>query len=393
MMQFVQTQKGIIQKIIVTLTCIILLSTGLVLPATAADLQGSALEVVSINGIVLGQTVRGESAQMPTEAAIYQQAQPQPDKAWESFPDQHSVALDKEWNIAFSSDIHQEEVKYISLTKNNQLTPGSWILKGQMLTSTGFERYEADSIYKLTILLRNGNGYYLYFDTFNENAAQGQLQFRMQTPHFLFYTTEQDVEILPELATALETNFARVQTDLHTQMNGQQRIEIYPNQESYLQASSMYGWSAACATGGTVQANSLKTLQCSFDTYVNTLTHEITHNVEASLNAASTLPHWLNEGVACFEGKTNNNYATIARYVRQAPVPTFDELESNYYRWPELGGYELSYSIVEYYVQTYGYEKLHALISDYDCFAEITGITLEQFQATWLQAIQAKYVQ
>ncbi|MDR3287855.1 MAG: cell wall-binding repeat-containing protein [Peptococcaceae bacterium] len=313
---------------------------------------------------------------------------------WTPFPDQRQVSLNAPWTVSFSADVHLRDFSYIVLTKSNQVIPVELTVEQNILTLTitDAQNYTANATYKLTILLKNGQGYYVYFDTYTGNSP-ASLKYQLQSPHFVFYSSDQDQSILQALAATLESNYTQIQADLHFRLEGLQRINIYPDQESYLAASGIYDWSAACSFIGAIQALSPRVLRYSFDDFAATLTHEATHNINARLNiiTATTLPHWLDEGVACFESKTNSRPETISKYARKAAIPTFDQLENNYDVWPDLGGYELSYTIIEYFIQTYGYDKLSAVLRNYNNFEEITGVSLAVFEANWRSAVKAKY--
>lgn len=57
----------------------------------------------------------------------------------------------------------------------------------------------------------------------------------------------------------------------------------------------------------------------------------------------------------------------------------------------ELDGYALSYTIVEYMISEYGYDKLIDLIkSPYD-FDEIFSITIEEFEKEWKEYLIKNY--
>ncbi|UCD64066.1 MAG: hypothetical protein JSW34_01145, partial [Candidatus Zixiibacteriota bacterium] len=70
--------------------------------------------------------------------------------------------------------------------------------------------------------------------------------------------------------------------------------------------------------------------------------------------------------------------------------PTLLDLEGDF---PGLNGYQFSYTIIEYAVHEFGMDAVVALIlapNDFEAaFGE--GVTMEQFEAGWMQFLRDRY--
>ena len=92
---------------------------------------------------------------------------------------------------------------------------------------------------------------------------------------------------------------------------------------------------------------------------------------------------WLNEGIAVYEsGQMNDNMKKfITDKVIKNDIPSLKSLNENFDL--HKGSYPFSYTIVEYVIKTYGYEKLNLIIKKPDNIENILGISSDEFEEVW----------
>ena len=108
-------------------------------------------------------------------------------------------------------------------------------------------------------------------------------------------------------------------------------------------------------------------------------------------------PRWLNEGIACFEAKDNDeNWIrnTVKDGLVSDMIPTFKDLDTgdDFETFFKRNGYQYSYTIVESIINEFGYDKLYRLIKSPDNFVDIFNITEVQIQDKWAEYIKKNYL-
>lgn len=96
------------------------------------------------------------------------------------------------------------------------------------------------------------------------------------------------------------------------------------------------------------------------------------------------IPKWLDEGIASYIGQ-DNNLSWIEKTVKDLKPPNLDELNTgdDYERFFQRGGYQFSYTIVEFIVSAYGYDKLLRLIHFPEDFEGSIGLSKTDFEKRW----------
>ena len=132
-----------------------------------------------------------------------------------------------------------------------------------------------------------------------------------------------------------------------------------------------------------------------FDNVLNTAVHEFVHIIVNKINRDT--PRWLNEGIACYEAKDNNESwirNTVMNGLINNTIPTFKDLDTgeDFETFFKRNGYQYSYTIVESIIEEFGYDKLYNLIQSPHNFVGILGITEHQLQNKWVQYIKKNYL-
>ena len=132
-----------------------------------------------------------------------------------------------------------------------------------------------------------------------------------------------------------------------------------------------------------------------FDNVLNTAIHEFVHIIVNKINDAT--PRWLNEGIASYEAKDNNEgwiRKTIKDGLLNNIIPTFKDLDTgeDFETFFKRDGYQYSYTIVESIIENFGYDKLYSLIKSPNNFVDTLGITESEFQDNWIKYIKENYL-
>ncbi|MNI76823.1 hypothetical protein D3C73_1330760 [compost metagenome] len=133
-----------------------------------------------------------------------------------------------------------------------------------------------------------------------------------------------------------------------------------------------------------------------FDNVLKTAVHEFVHIIVNKIN--KDIPRWLNEGIACFEAKDNNDdwiKETVQKGLINNKVPTFKDLDTgdDFSTFFDRDGYQYSYTIIESIVEEFGYDKLRSLIKYPNEFKRIFIINEKQLQDKWINFIKKNYLE
>jgi hypothetical protein len=131
--------------------------------------------------------------------------------------------------------------------------------------------------------------------------------------------------------------------------------------------------------------------------------HELSHVVldQATHNPYGDLPQWLNEGLAMYaEGPLETSYsAPLAQAASQGKLISIKSISGNFPTDSAAANlsYAESYSIVKYLLDTYGRDKMAALLqtfkggSTYDAaLKKVYGMNTQELDTTWQATLGAK---
>lgn len=228
----------------------------------------------------------------------------------------------------------------------------------------------------------------------NGVAKKSGLDMQLETKHFKFYSKKKNSYCINDLSKTLEENYSRITTDLQENLKGKINIYIYSDLTTYHKAIKLPdapSWLIGTASSNnTIQmVDPANIYDRNYDASKKVIVHEFTHVVEANLTTSKTgIPKWLNEGTAEFEAKQGSQFKQALEKAKSSnKFPTLKDLETDSYTFGNKGGYQFSYSIVDYIVKTYGQNKLVALIKSPSDFEKILGVSKDDFQKKWVNSI------
>lgn len=225
----------------------------------------------------------------------------------------------------------------------------------------------------------------------NNSTEKNNIVLQLESSHFKFYSKKQDKGCLKDLSNELENNYKRVTNDLHTSLDEKINVYIYSDLKSYheiINQPDAPNW----VVGNSNPPDTIYMVNpskagsgYSYSDFMKVIVHEFTHIVTAKINPnISSIPRWLTDGIAVYEAKQDDNVnQVISRAKSINKFPKLKDLE-NPFTFGDDCGYQYSYSIVDYIIKTYGYDKLIALIKSPADFEKILGITEDNFQKKWI---------
>lgn len=226
-----------------------------------------------------------------------------------------------------------------------------------------------------------------------------KLNLSVETKYFILYFTEKDSKCIDEVIQALENNYNRISINLEQKLESKLIIEIYYNHKSLHAALGLNDapdWIRGGLGDGKIKiASPLNPPPGSnFENVVNTAIHEFVHILVNKIN--NNTPRWLNEGIACYEAKDNNEKwirQTVIEGLSKGNIPTFEALDTgdDFEAFFTLNGYQYSYTMVEGIVNLFGYDKLRKLVKSPNKFDEIFNVSESELYKKYVDFIKINY--
>ena len=228
-----------------------------------------------------------------------------------------------------------------------------------------------------------------------------KLNLRKETQHFVIYHTEIDKTCIDKVSNVLEAKYNIITTNLNQQLHEKLTFEIHPDLNQLhiaLGFPNAPDWirGGLCAAGKIIIASPLNPPPGSkFDNVLNTAVHEFVHIIVNKINKDT--PRWLNEGIASYEAKDNNENwikETVKNGLLNNVLPTFKDLDTgdDFETFFKRSGYQYSYTIVESIIEDFGYYQLYNLINSPNNFESVFCMTENQFYDNWIEYIKKNYL-
>lgn len=234
-------------------------------------------------------------------------------------------------------------------------------------------------------------------DNINEDY---NLKLSKETEQFIIYYNKSEMICIDKVASILEDSYNRITNKFNKKLEEKLIIEIYSEHTQLLKALGFPNapkWvRGGNRVGKILIASPLDPpYGTDFNGVINTVVHEFVHTIVNKIN--SDIPRWLNEGIASYEAKDNNEdwiRRTIVNGLQDNNIPTFRELDTgdDFELFFNRDGYQYSYTIVELIVEEFGYEKLNDFIQSPDRYMDVFGLTKIQMQKKWITFIREKYL-
>jgi hypothetical protein len=223
------------------------------------------------------------------------------------------------------------------------------------------------------------------------------LEKQKKTQHFIFYSNDKDAECLEDLSKELESNFKVITSKLKVNIKDDINVLVYPDIESFHIA--MNDANASDSVVGTGWGREIKIVSPlnpgtvhKYDSVKKILVHEFNHVVISNINSnLNEIPAWLNEGIATYEAKQMSDKikAFIKQKVSENKIPTFVELTKGLSN-PD-GSHIFSYTIVEFLVYNFGYDKIIDILKSPENIEKVLRISIFEFEKQWITYMKENY--
>ncbi|MGG4396960.1 hypothetical protein ABEX25_21890 [Paenibacillus thiaminolyticus] len=211
-------------------------------------------------------------------------------------------------------------------------------------------------------------------------------QKQLETEHFMVYNSKAHYAEAEQLANRLERNYGRVTEALQVEPSTKTKVIVFPSQLHFIYSLGQFSnfWSLGVFNEDTLFILSPKNRPAMYNSSVHEFIHIILSHID------SKRPTWLEEGVANYFGKTDlNALKVLPPLISSGQIPSFDEIDGPAFVYRH--GYPYSYTIVEFLVIEYGYEKLNDFIRHPEDYKRIFGVSKSELQALWVKYLKGNY--
>ncbi len=205
-----------------------------------------------------------------------------------------------------------------------------------------------------------------------------------------------------ELLAAAEAALARMQRQLGAALPGGAQIFIYADTQA-LQEAVLFepGWTGGLAFGD-YDVVLLGVGPNELDWGLEAIAHEMTHLAVGELVDAcySSLPTWLSEGLAVYAegGLDADSQAALQEAIANDELYSVRSLSDGFTEHPGRASlsYAQSYSLVAFLIDTYGPEKMVALLQAFDqgyrydhALEKVYGFDADSLETAWRESVGA----
>lgn len=227
---------------------------------------------------------------------------------------------------------------------------------------------------------------------------------RSSSEHFRYYCTLRDTQVIDTISQLLESNLARVCALYSFSIDDTIDVRIYPDFETF---HNSVEWPTedvpATLVGQCVDANEIKIISPlsaepinSYGEILLVAVHESMHafhfHIYENTSGVAYPPQWLFEGFASFEANILPNPDIIRQSITDNDLPLIEQYEDSDF-FVENYGYHFCYTIFEFLVSEYGYQKVSTLLRYPTLIAYALGadITIETLNAGWHEFLIENY--
>lgn len=231
-----------------------------------------------------------------------------------------------------------------------------------------------------------------------KKEAIPSLNLEFTSENFNFYSKKQDAKALENLAKALESNYSRITEHMQTSFKSKIDVYIYPDLKSF-HTAILYP-DAPDWVVGAASKNELKMVSPlnpgsthSYESLMQAIVHEFAHTVVLNIREQGLIgiPNWLNEGYAYYEANqlTETQRQIIHSELQKNTIPSWEEInQANTFEFGDMGGYGLSATIIEFLVESYGFDKLKRYIIGPENVEKIYSVSEKELEILWLEYLK-----
>lgn len=235
-------------------------------------------------------------------------------------------------------------------------------------------------------------------DSSNINNKEGfqtedYIKLQFENEKFIFHSADKDKECIEDLVKALDTNYDKITQNLGVILNDKVKIIIYPDIEVFHNNVGIRNegdWLVGIAEENIIHIVSPLNpgTQHTYESIMKAIVHEFVHVVQH--NIYQNYPYrWMNDGLATYFANQVPNGRIMDELIDKDEIPSL--MDMNGKKFVEIGGYDFSYTVVEYLVEKYGYETIVEMLKAPDNIEEILGKTLDEFEKDWVDYLKENW--
>lgn len=199
-----------------------------------------------------------------------------------------------------------------------------------------------------------------------------------------------------DLFNELKGNVERLTEKYKHQPSQKIIIEIYPDLPAFHKA--MGEDDAPDWFMGTFEGRRLKIVSPlnpgphhSYQSILTSTVHLYTMWLVQDIN--SETPTWLRQGIGGYEAKgMSEQYIlnSVNQHLQNGPVPAFQDFNQESWDFGSRGGFQFTYTIVEFILEKYGLDALNKLIRKPNGFQEIFQRSEQEFHGEWVKHLESR---
>ncbi|MEW9079609.1 peptidase MA family metallohydrolase [Terrisporobacter glycolicus] len=241
--------------------------------------------------------------------------------------------------------------------------------------------------------------FYIFYNRSNffSETNKDLLKEQIKTQRFIFYSKDKDKVCIEDLSKELEKSYETITNNLGVNIDGRIDVRISPDIKSLHEAMGLTnaddsvvgsGWGKEIKIVSPLNPGTVH----NYNSVKQVLIHEFVHIVISNINSdIDEIPSWINEGIATYEAKQMNDNTRnfIKQRISENKIPNLNELDKGF-STPD-GSHIFSYTIVEFLVSKYGYDKLIHILKSPKEIDKILGISKSEFEREWISFLKDNY--
>jgi RNA polymerase sigma-70 factor, ECF subfamily len=214
-----------------------------------------------------------------------------------------------------------------------------------------------------------------------------------ETEHFMLFCMPPDHSVAETMLNEAENFYMHLAKDFKGEFSTKIIMNIYPDLLTFHQA---IGWPTAPDwVIGDDHHNIINNVSPNNPGPVHTYQSVMKSNKVGLVTVfvsdkfpTNFIPRWLHQGVALYKAQFLSD--GVNKRLRQniSALPTFEELESieeDDIRFEQIKGFAISYSVVQFIEQKWGWDSILALLADYAKFEEILKVSKQELWSQWIR--------
>lgn len=230
--------------------------------------------------------------------------------------------------------------------------------------------------------------------------AEDALPLYKETNRYIVYCMSSDQKNADIMIEKGEAFIEELSNDFKHTYSKKMNLYIYPDLVSFhkaINSPNAPDWVIGCH-GGNISKIVSPSNPGPVHSYESILLSErsglVTAYIYDKYSNNDSIPRWLHQGVALYKaGFYSPEKVTLDLTHDIAKLPSLEQLESikkedNALTFSKVNGFYVSFSLVEFIIQKWGWESVLNLLENYSNFEKVFGLSKKEFQEQWLEFLR-----